>query len=99
MTRLLLGILIVIIRPCAAVHSLPTLRIEAHHVISGRIRFGSIRFGSVFLSKSPFRFGSVWQMLFSGSVRYGLRFLDAFWLGSVRFGSVLRPVSAGSEIK
>ena len=37
------------------------------------------------------RFGSVRKTIFPGSTRFGLRFSDASWLGSVRFGSV-RPV-------
>ena len=32
-------------------------------------------------------------------MRFGLRFLDASWLGPVRFGSVPRPVPARSRIK
>ena len=66
---------------------------------SGRKRFASIRFGSVSFEKSLFRFGSVWQLFLSGSMRFGLYFLNASWFGPVRFGSVPRPVPAGSEIK
>ena len=48
-------------------------------------RFGSVRFGS--------------ETLCSGSTQFGLLFSDASWLGPVRFGSVPRPVPAGSGIK
>ena len=37
--------------------------------------------------------------MFPGSTRFGLRFSDASWLGPVRFGSVPRPVPAGSRIQ
>ena len=66
---------------------------------SGRNWSGSIRFGSVIFEKSSFRFGSVWQFYVYGSMRFGLRFLNALWLGPVRFGSFPRPVPAGSRIK
>ena len=66
---------------------------------AGRNRFGSIRLGSVIFEKSLFRFGSVRKYDFPGSTRFGLRFLDASWLGPVRLGSVPRPVPAGSRIK
>ena len=52
---------------------------------SGRNQFDSVRFGSVRTTSFP------------GSTRFGLRFYDASWLGSVRFGSVPRPVPVGSE--
>ena len=38
-------------------------------------------------------------MNFPGPARFGLRFSDASWLGSVRFGSVPRLVPAGSGMK
>ena len=37
--------------------------------------------------------------MFLGSTRFSLRFSDSSWLGPVRFGSVPRPVPAGSRIK
>ena len=61
---------------------------------TGMNQFGSIRVGSVIFEKSLFRFGSVRQVVFSTSMRFGLRFLKASW-----FGSVPHPVPAGSEIK
>ena len=76
-------------------------RCECIMLIAGRNRFGSVpdffenssvRFGSV-------RFGSVRTIQFPGSTRFGLCFSDSSWLGPVRFGSVPRPVPAGSEIK
>ena len=65
---------------------------------AGRNRFGSIRFGSGFLffENSPVRFGSVRTASFPGSMRFGLSFSDASWLGPVRFGSVPRLVLNGS---
>ena len=66
---------------------------------AGRNRFVSIRFGSRLFENSSVRFGSVWTIIFPGSTRFGLRFSDASWLGPVRFGSVPRPVPAGSRIK
>ena len=67
--------------------------------ISGRNRFGSIRFGSGLFESSSVRFGSVWfgTFSFSGPTRFGLRLSDASWLGLVRFGSIrfhirFRPV-------
>ena len=53
----------------------------------GLVRFGSVRLGSV---------RTIW---FPGSTRAGLRFSDTSWLGLVRFGSVPRPVPAGSRMK
>ena len=60
-----------------------------------------VRFVSVpdLFEISSVRFGSVRQIVFPGSTRIGLRFADASWLGSVRFGSVPRRVPAGFEIK
>ena len=61
------------------------------YVITGRNRFGSIRFVSVFFEKSSsFGFGSArfgLAISFSGSMRFGLRFLNASCFGPVRFGS------------
>ena len=58
----------------------------------GRNRFGSIRFGSVTFEKSSVRFGSVRKHVFPGSMRFGLPFSDASWLGPVRFGLFPHPV-------
>ena len=52
----------------------------------GRNRFGSIRFGYYYYSKTH-RFGSVRKFIFPGSTRFGLRFSHASWLGPVRLGS------------
>ena len=49
--------------------------------------------------KDTVRFGSVRNLCFPGSTRFGLRFSDTPWIGPVRFGSVPRPVPAGSGIK
>ena len=65
----------------------------------GRNRFGSNRFGSGLSGNSSVRFCSVWTMNYPGSTRFGLRSLNASWFGPFRFGSVLRLVQAGSEIK
>ena len=43
--------------------------------------------------------GSDNNKVLPGSTRFGLRFSDASWLGPVRFGSVPRPIPAGSRIK
>ena len=59
---------------------------------------GSVRFVSV-PDFSKNRFGSVREIKFPGSMRFGLCFSDAWWLGSVRFGSFPRPLQAGSRIK
>ena len=45
------------------------------------------------------RFGLVRNLFVPGSTRRGLRFWDTPWLGPVQFGSVPRPVPAGSGIK
>ena len=66
-------------------------------MITGRKRFGSIRFGSRLFKID--RFGSVRKCIFPGSTQFGLRFSDTPWLAPVRFGSVPRPVPAGSGIK
>ena len=60
-------------------------------------RTGSARFVSVldFYLLGSVRFGNC----FYGSMRSDLRFLKASWFGRVRFGSVPRPVPAGSKIK
>ena len=60
---------------------------------------GLVRFVSVpdFSSRIN-RFGSVRTKTIPGSTRFGLRFSDASWLGPIRFGSVPRPVPAGSRI-
>ena len=58
------------------------------------VLFGSVRFRT-------FNKYSVWfssAIHFSGSMRFGLRFSDASWLGPVRFGTVPRPVPTGSGI-
>ena len=63
---------------------------SAEHIevlpITGRNRFGSIRFGSGLFDNSSVRFGLVRKITFPGSTRFGL----LFWMrsGSVRFGSV-----------
>ena len=62
------------------------------------VRFDSFRFQTFFENLSV-RFGSVRIFMISGSTRFGLRFSDTLWLGPVRFGSVPRPVPAGSGIK
>ena len=67
--------------------------------ITGRNRFGTISCGSGLFESSSVRFGSVRKIVVPGSTRFGLRFLDALWLGPVRFGSVPRPFPAGSEIQ
>ena len=67
--------------------------------ISGGNRFGSIRFGSGLFEKSSVRLGSVRKVEFPSSTQFSLCFLNASWLGPVRFGSFPRPVPAGSEIK
>ena len=59
---------------------------------------GSVRFVSVPDFSKINRFGSVRKCIFPGSTRFGLRFSDTPWLGPVRFGSVPRPVPAGSGI-
>ena len=64
---------------------------------SGRNRFGSTRFGSGLFKKTSVQFSSVRKMICPGSTRFGLRFSDASWLGLVWFGSVPRPVPAGSR--
>ena len=60
-----------------------------------------MRFASApdLFESSSVRFGSVRKMMFPGSTRFGFRFPDASWLGPVRFGSVQRPVLAGSRIE
>ena len=63
------------------------------------VRFGAIRFGSGLFENSSVRFGSVRQFMLPGSMRFGLRFSDPSWFGPVRFGSVPRPVPAGSGMK
>ena len=80
--------------------------IEGIEPCSGRKLFGSIRFGSrlfehIFGSVrfGLVRFGSVRKHIFPGSTWFGLRFSDRPWLGPVQFGSVPRPVPAGSGIK
>ena len=55
----------------------------------------SIRFGSWLFKNVSVRFGSVWTIYFSGLTRFCS---DALWLGPVLFGSVPRPVLAGSRI-
>ena len=54
-----------------------------------------------YFRKEPVRFDSFRfrTNIFPGSMRFGLRFSDASWLGPVRFGSFPRPVPAGSRIK
>ena len=54
------------------------------------VRFDSFRLRT--LRNYSFRFGSEFE--FPGSTQFGLRFSDASWPGSVRFGSV-RPVRFG----
>ena len=79
---------------------LHSYRIRLQTAVPGRNRFGWIRFGSgLFFDNSSFRFGSVRTNICPGSTRFDLRFSDASWLGPVRFGSVPRPVPAGSRIK
>ena len=68
-----------------------------HNHITGRNRFGSIRFGSGLLGNLSVRFGS--ENNISRFDGFSLRFSDASWLGPVRFGSVPRPVPAGSGMK
>ena len=63
---------------------------------AGRNRFGSIRFGSGLFEKSPVRFGSVRTNKFFQFDSVRTAFSDGSWLGAVRFGSVSRPVPAGS---
>ena len=46
---------------------------------------GSIRFGSGFFEKYSVGFSSVWKNMFAGSMRFGLCFSYASWLGPVRF--------------
>ena len=53
-----------------------------------------VRFRQIIVSV---RFGLA--IPFSDSMRFGLRLLNASWLGPVRFGSFPRPVPAGSRIK
>ena len=62
------------------------------------VRFDSFRFRTFLKLIGSVRFGLVRKIMFSGSTRLGPPFLDASWLGPVRFGSVLRPVPAGSRI-
>ena len=90
---------IAIIVPPAPCPTLPPGPFHGHAYIqegTGSVRFVSVpdfseihRFGSV-------RFGTI---IFPGSMRFGLRFSDAWWLGPVRFCSVLRSVPAVSEIQ
>ena len=61
-----------------------------------RNQLGSTRFGSGLFENSSVRFRS--EKTFPGSTWFGLRFSEASWLGPVRFGSVPRPVPAGSGI-
>ena len=62
------------------------------------VRFDSFRFRTFLKLIGSVRFGSDFSFC-SDSTRFGLRFLDTPWLGPVRFGSVPRPVPAGSGIK
>ena len=66
--------------------------------IAERNRFGSIRFGSVIFENSSVRFGTVRNLCFP--VWRGSACTSRMRRGSVRFGSVPRPVPvpAGSEI-
>ena len=61
------------------------------------IRFDSFRFRTFDKFIGSVRFGS--DKCFPGSMRFGLRFSEASWLGPVRFGSFPRPAPVGSEIK
>ena len=62
------------------------------------VRFDSFRFRTFRKFIGSVRFGS--ENSLPGSMRFGLRFSDASWLGGpVRFGSVPRPVPAGSGIE
>ena len=73
---------------------------------TGSVRFqtfrrfiGSVRFGSGLFEDSSVRLGSVRTIIFPGSMRFGVHFSNASWLGPVRFGSFPRPVPAGFRIK
>ena len=63
------------------------VRIDSFWFLTFRKLVGSVRFGSVRQIRCP------------GPMRFGLRFSDVSWLGSVRFGSFPRPVPAGSRIQ
>ena len=65
----------------------PSLRL----LVTGRDRFGSIRFRSGIFIASV-RYGSVRTIICTDSTRFGLRFSDASWLVPVRFCSFPRPV-------
>ena len=68
-------------------------------MLSGRNRFGSIRFGSTIFEQNLVwvRFGLA--IVLSGSMRFGMRCLTALRFGQVRFDSVPRPLPAGSRTK
>ena len=88
--------------PCwqtSAPGSAPTCTSWTLAQLTGRNRFGSIRFGSGLFENLSVRFASVRKITFPASTRFGLRFSDASWLGPIRFGSIPRPVPAGSRIK
>ena len=90
--------------PLSGQPALPARRAEGRSLLSGsttyltllagRNRFDSIRFGSGLFENSSVWFGSVRKNICPGSTRFSLRFLDALWLGPVRFSSV-RPVRFG----
>ena len=88
---------------CDGLESLSALKRGASMLqcMSGRKRFGSVRFGSGLFENSSVRFGSVRFGNFIFPVRRGSA--CAFWTrgGSIRFGSVPlpRPVPADSRIK
>ena len=83
--------------PAVAVGAIEVVRINN---ISRKesVRFDSFRF-RILLNTSSVRFVSVRKIIFPGSTRFGLRFPDFSWHGSIRFGSFPRPVPAGSETK
>ena len=63
-------------------------------------RTGSVRLVLVPDFSTITRFGSVRRKIrFPGSPRFRLRLSDASWLGPFWFGSVPRPVPAGSRIQ
>ena len=61
------------------------------------VRFDSFRLHNFWTIIVLVRFGLA--IVFSASMRFGLRFFNASWFRPVRFGSVPRPVLAGSKIK
>ena len=69
--------------------------------LSGRNRFGSVRFDSRLFDNSSVRFGSILKSVYPGSTRFGLRCCGCAVArsGSVRFGSIPPSVPIGSRIK